>query len=91
MLNIHLSKKQVKAKVQYSGGFLGMLAELDAKAQPALLSGLPTCLVSGTVDKSVRGRGHSTCIHRDVMVMGCTCINVDTVLKWNLQKEMVCD
>ena len=31
-LNIHLSKKQVKANVQHHGGFHGMLAGLAAKA-----------------------------------------------------------
>ena len=72
-LNIHLSKKQVKAKVQHNGGFLRMLAGLAAKAQPALLGGLTISLVSGTVEKAVSGHG----LHPSVM--DCTCINLDTV------------
>ena len=39
-LNIHLSKKQVKANIQHRGGFLGMLADLAATALSALLGGL---------------------------------------------------
>ena len=42
-LNIHLSKKQVKANIQHRGG--------------ALLGGLATGLVSGAVEKAVGGRG----------------------------------
>ena len=45
-LTIHLSKKQVKANVQHSGGLLGMLAGLAAKALPVLLGGLTTGLIS---------------------------------------------
>ena len=56
-LNIHLSKKRVKANVQHHGGFHGMLAELAAKALLALLSGLATGLVSGDVEKAVGGCG----------------------------------
>ena len=56
-LNIHLSKKQVKANIQHRGGFLGMLAGLAAKALPTLLGGLATGLVSGAVEKAVGGRG----------------------------------
>ena len=41
-LMIHLSSKQVKANVQHSGGCLGMLAGLAAKALPVLLGGLTT-------------------------------------------------
>ena len=52
-LNIHLSKKQVKANVQHQGGFLGMLTGLVAQALPALLGGLATGLVPGAVEKAV--------------------------------------
>ena len=55
-LNIHLSKKQVKANIQHRGGFLGMLAGLAAIALPTLLGGLATGLVSGAVEKDVGGR-----------------------------------
>ena len=56
-LNIHLSKKQVKANVQRRGGFHGMFADLAAKVLHALLCGLATGLVSGAVEKAVGGRG----------------------------------
>ena len=68
VLNIYLSKKQVKANVQHEGGFLSMLAGLAARALPTLiglaskalphiLGGLTTGLVSGAVDKAVFGNG----------------------------------
>ena len=70
-LNIHLSKKQVKANVPYQGRYLGMLAGLAAKILPALLGRLATGLVSGAVEKAVGGRGlHSP---------DDTCINLATV------------
>ena len=50
-LVIHLSSKQVKANVQHSGGFLGMLAGLAAKALPVLLGGLTIGLISGGIEK----------------------------------------
>ena len=53
-VTIHLSKRQVLANVQHQGGFLGMLAGLAAKALPAILGGLASGLVSGTV-KHVAG------------------------------------
>ena len=56
-LMIHLSKKQVKANVQHSGGFLGMLAGLAAKALPVLLGGLTTGLISGGIEKAIGGNG----------------------------------
>ena len=56
-LNIHLSKKQVKANVQHRGGFLVILAGLAAKVLPSLLGGLATGLESGAVEKTVGGRG----------------------------------
>ena len=71
-LNIHLSKKQVKANVQHRGGFLGILAGLAAKALPALLRGIATGLVSGVVEKAVGG--HGLYLHS----MDCICINLDT-------------
>ena len=56
-LNIHLSKKQVKANAQHRGGFIGMLVSLAVKALPVLLGGLATGLVSGAVEKAVGGDG----------------------------------
>ena len=56
-LSIHLSKKQVKANVQHSGGFLGMLAGLAAKALPVLLGGLTTGLIPGGIEKAIGGNG----------------------------------
>ena len=56
-LNIHLSKKQVKANIQHRGGFLGIPAGLAAKALPVLLGGLATGLVTGAVEKAIGGRG----------------------------------
>ena len=56
MLNIYLSKKQVKANIQHRDSFLGIHDELSAKALPTLLSGLATALVSGPVEKAV-------CVH----------------------------
>ena len=46
-LTIHLSKKQVKANIQYRGWFLEMLAGLAAKTLPILLGGAATGLMSG--------------------------------------------
>ena len=42
-LNIHLSKKQVKANVQHRGGFLGMLAGFATKALPRYRFGVWIC------------------------------------------------
>ena len=53
-VTVHLSKRQVLANVQHQGGFLGLLAGLAAKALPAILGGLASGLVSGTV-KHVAG------------------------------------
>ena len=70
-LNIHLSKKQVKANVQHRGGFRGMLAGLAAKALPALLGGLAT-------DLELRRK---LLVHVEYIrqVMDYTCINPATV------------
>ena len=48
-VTIHFSKRQVQANVHHQGGFLGILAGLAAKALPAVLGGLASGLVSGTV------------------------------------------
>ena len=56
-VSIHLSKRQVQANVKHQGGFLGMLAELAAKALPPLLKGLTSGLVSRDIKKVVGGDG----------------------------------
>ena len=56
-LVVNLSSKQVKANVQHSCGFLGMLAGLAAKALPVLLGGLTTGLISGGIEKAIGGNG----------------------------------
>ena len=56
-VTIHLSKRQVKANLQHQGGFVGMLAGLDAKTLPSILGGLATGLVSSAVKLIVDGNG----------------------------------
>ena len=55
--SIHMSKKQVQSNISHSGGFLGMLAGLAARALPTLLGGLATGVLSGAVSKAVGGHG----------------------------------
>ena len=54
---IHLSKKQVIANVEYKGGFLSTLLGLAARALPTILGGLTTGLISGGVEKAIKGSG----------------------------------
>ena len=49
-----IEKRKAKAKVQHQGGFLGMLAELAAKALPSILRGF---VVLGAVKQAVGGDG----------------------------------
>ena len=56
-VRIHMSKKQVRANVEHSGGFLGMLASVAVKILPTLLGGLATGVLSGAVSKAVGGNG----------------------------------
>ena len=56
-LSIKLRKKQVKAKVEHHGGFLGILAGLAAKALPSLLGGLATGLAAEATKRVVGGDG----------------------------------
>ena len=56
-VQIRLSAKQVAKNVSYTGGFIGMLASLAARAiplvaraLPTILSGLTTGLLSGTAE-----------------------------------------
>ena len=57
-IQIRVSAKQVARNVSYTGGFIGMLASLAARAiplvaraLPTILSGLTTGLLSGVITK----------------------------------------
>ena len=50
-----MSRKQVRANVKVEGGFLGALLSLAAKALPTLLGGLATGLISGGVERAIKG------------------------------------
>ena len=59
---IHLSARQVAKNVSYTGGFIGMLASLAARAiplvarvLPTIMSGLTTGLLSGGIIKTISG------------------------------------
>ena len=54
---ISMSKRQLRANVKYEGGFLSVLAGLAARALPTVLSGLSAGLLSGLVEKAVKGDG----------------------------------
>ena len=63
-IQIRLSAKQVARNVSYTGGFIGMLASLAARALPlvaralpTLLSGLTTGLLSGGINKAISVKG----------------------------------
>ena len=63
-IQIRLSAKQVARNVSYTGGFIGMLASLAARAiplvaraLPTILSGLTTGQLSGSTNKSISGKG----------------------------------
>ena len=61
---IRLSARQVAKNESYTGGFLGMLASLTARAiplaarvLPTTLSGFTTGLLSGGINKTISGSG----------------------------------
>ena len=54
---IRMSRKQVQMNVSHTGGFLGLLAGLAAKALPMLIKGVATGLASGAVNKAISGSG----------------------------------
>ena len=61
-IQIRLSAKQVARNVSYTGGYIGMLASLAARAiplaaLPTILSGLTTGLLSGGISKAISGNG----------------------------------
>ena len=63
-IEIRLSAKQVARNASYTGGFIGMLASLAARAiplvsraLPTIMSGLTTGLLSGGINKVISGKG----------------------------------
>ena len=63
-IQIRVSAKPVARNVSYTGGFIGMLASLAARAipqvvraLPTILSGLKTGLLSGCINKAISGKG----------------------------------
>ena len=56
-VQIRMSDMQVANNVSYTGGFLGMLTSLAARAIPTLLTGLTTGLLSGGISKAISGNG----------------------------------
>ena len=56
-VQIRTSARLVAKNVSYTGGFLGMLASLAARALPTLLTGLATDLLSGGISKAISGNG----------------------------------
>ena len=54
---IRMSARQVAKNVTYTGGFLGMLASLAARALPTILTGVATGLLSGGINKAISGVG----------------------------------
>ena len=55
VLTIRMSRKQVQANVKVEGGFLGTLLSLASRAIPTLLGGLATGLISGGVERAIKG------------------------------------
>ena len=56
-MTICMSRRQVKQNTKFEGGFLSMLLKLATKALPVLLGGLATGVLSGTVEKAIKGNG----------------------------------
>ena len=52
-----MSKRQLRANVKYEGGFLSVLVGLAGRALPTVLTGLSAGLLSGLVEKAVKGDG----------------------------------
>ena len=58
---IILRQKQIHANIEHEGGFLSLLASLAARLLPQaipLLGGLATGLISGGVEKAIKGSGY---------------------------------
>ena len=54
---LRFSRKQVRHNIHHEGGFLSTLIGLAAKALPAILGGLATGVLSGTIEKAISGSG----------------------------------
>ena len=61
VLTVRMSKKQVRANLKFSGGFLSALLGLATrflpKILPTLLGGLTTGALSGVIEKAISGNG----------------------------------
>ncbi len=57
VFTIRMSKKQVRANLSHTGGFLSFLASLASKALPVILGGLTSGLLSGVAEKAISGNG----------------------------------
>lgn len=54
-LTIRMSRKQVKENLKREGGFLSTLLSLATRALPTLLTGLAGGVLSGVVEKAIKG------------------------------------
>ena len=68
---MRLSAKQVTKNVSYTGGFVGMLVSLAARAiplaarvLPTILSGLTMGLLSGVINKAISGSEDGLYLHK---------------------------
>ena len=56
-VHIYMSRQQLKRNHVFKGGFLSLLTGLVARALPSLLTGLASGVISGVVEKSIKGSG----------------------------------
>ena len=63
-VSISMSKRQLQSNVKYEGGFLSVLASLAGKVLPTVLAGLSSGLLSGLVERAVKG-GDGLYLHKD--------------------------
>ena len=56
-VTIKMSKRQLKANISHSGGFLSLLAGLAARVLPTIFKGLASGLISGGIYKAITGNG----------------------------------
>ena len=52
-----MSRKQAQKNLAYEGGFLSGLLSLATKALPTLLTGLTGGILSGVIEKAIKGSG----------------------------------
>ena len=71
---IRMSRKQIQMNSSHTGGFLGLLAALAAKALPILAKGVASGLISGGVNKAISGSGDGLYLFKSGH-----CIKVDPV------------